>query len=78
MSKSSLEAGSTVRLQDITITFEELTYKVQSKTGGPAVQILRSVTGCILPSRVLAIMGSSGAGKTTVGQRAGSVESLGR
>ena len=45
---------------------QDLTFTVQPKTGGPPVEILKGVSGEVLPGRVLAIMGASGAGKTTV------------
>ena len=73
MSKLSLASSSSSASsvcahepQLITIAFDKLTYSVQPKTGGPPLAILKGISGSVLPSRVLAIMGSSGAGKTTV------------
>ena len=63
---SPASSACTGEPQGFTITFNELTYSMRPKTGGPPVSILKGVSGCIKPSRVLAIMGSSGAGKTTV------------
>lgn len=50
----------------VTISFQELTFTVQPKTGAPSLTILKGVSGEVLPGRVLAIMGASGAGKTTL------------
>lgn len=48
----------------VNISFEDITYTVVK--GDRKIEILKGISGGCLSGRVLAIMGSSGAGKTTL------------
>ncbi|KDO27884.1 hypothetical protein SPRG_07156 [Saprolegnia parasitica CBS 223.65] len=51
----------------VTLTFENLSYTVPNPTKGePDLQLLKSISGYALPGTVTALMGASGAGKTTL------------
>ncbi|KAF0698139.1 Aste57867_11235 [Aphanomyces stellatus] len=51
----------------VTLTFENLHYFVPNPTKGqPELELLKGVSGVALPGTVTALMGSSGAGKTTL------------
>ena len=56
------EAGSDM------LTFEDLTFTVKAKDAGKTVEkkIIQGITGQVLSGHVLAILGPSGAGKTTL------------
>ncbi|KXS15662.1 hypothetical protein M427DRAFT_134928 [Gonapodya prolifera JEL478] len=50
---------------NVNLTWKNLNYWVDSKSGGES-QLLTNVTGCLRQGRMLALMGFSGAGKTTL------------
>ncbi|KAF0708649.1 Aste57867_6273 [Aphanomyces stellatus] len=51
----------------VTLTFRDLHYFVPNPTKGqPELELLKGVSGVALPGTVTALMGSSGAGKTTL------------
>ena len=50
----------------VDITFTNLKFLVKDQKSGEELSILKGVSGACINSRVLAIMGSSGAGKTTL------------
>lgn len=56
--KGAFKAGST------TFTFRDISYYVQH--GGKEKQLLQNVSGFVRPGKLVALMGSSGAGKTTL------------
>ncbi|CAK4777388.1 unnamed protein product, partial [Aphanomyces euteiches] len=51
----------------VTLVFKDLHYFVPNPTKGePELELLKGVSGYALPGTVTALMGSSGAGKTTL------------
>lgn len=50
----------------VDLTFEDLVYEVKSSTGDDMLKLLNGVSGVLRPGRMCALMGSSGAGKTTL------------
>ncbi|EQC40492.1 hypothetical protein SDRG_02383 [Saprolegnia diclina VS20] len=51
----------------VTLAFEDLWYSVPNPTKGePDLQLLKGINGYALPGTITALMGSSGAGKTTL------------
>ena len=50
----------------VDLTFENISYEVKSSTGGGSLKLLNSITGVLKSGRMCALMGSSGAGKTTL------------
>ena len=50
----------------VTLTFSNLSYEVKSSVGGEQIKLLNSVSGMFSPGRMCALMGESGAGKTTL------------
>ncbi|OQS03893.1 ATP-binding Cassette (ABC) Superfamily [Thraustotheca clavata] len=51
----------------VTLAFENLWYSVPNPTKGePDLQLLKGISGYALPGTITALMGSSGAGKTTL------------
>lgn len=54
-----------VRAQPVSVTFENISYSVKGKKDQPDKQLLHNITGALKPGRLTAIMGASGAGKTT-------------
>jgi len=58
-------SSSTLPFVPLTLTFTDVTYCVTLK-GGVQKQLLRSVSGFATPGTMTALMGASGAGKTTL------------
>lgn len=50
----------------VTLAFSNLSYEVKSSVGGEQIKLLNSVSGMFSPGRMCALMGESGAGKTTL------------
>ena len=50
----------------INLTFENISYEVKSSKGGETLKLLDNVSGALIAGRMCALMGSSGAGKTTL------------
>jgi len=50
----------------INLTFENICYDVQASTGDDTLRLLNNVSGAMVAGRMCALMGSSGAGKTTL------------
>lgn len=50
----------------INLTFEDICYDVQTSTGDETLRLLNNVSGAMMAGRMCALMGSSGAGKTTL------------
>jgi ABC-type multidrug transport system ATPase subunit/ABC-type multidrug transport system permease subunit len=50
----------------VDLTFENVVYEVPASTGGETLRLLNEVSGALLAGRMCALMGSSGAGKTTL------------
>lgn len=61
---SSSSADEAVSAGQTVFTFENIDYFVQHE--GKGKQLLRSVSGYVRPGQLVALMGSSGAGKTTL------------
>jgi ATP-binding cassette subfamily G (WHITE) protein 2 (SNQ2) len=54
----------------VDLTFEKVVYEVKASTGNETLKLLNEVSGVFGAGRLVALMGSSGAGKTTlVGQQ---------
>jgi len=50
----------------INLTFENMCYDVKASTGDDTLRLLDNVSGAMMAGRMCALMGSSGAGKTTL------------
>jgi len=50
----------------VDLTFEKLVYEVKASTGKETLRLLNEVSGAFMAGRLVALMGSSGAGKTTL------------
>ena len=50
----------------VDLTFENLVYEVTASTGDETLRLLNEVSGALVAGRMCALMGSSGAGKTTL------------
>jgi len=50
----------------INLTFENICYDVKASTGDDTLRLLDNVSGAMMAGRMCALMGSSGAGKTTL------------
>ena len=50
----------------VTLTFENICYDVKASKGGNQLRLLQNVSGIFKAGRMVALMGSSGAGKTTL------------
>ncbi|KDO30306.1 hypothetical protein SPRG_05019 [Saprolegnia parasitica CBS 223.65] len=62
----TVESGRTAAIP-VTLAFEDLWYSVPNPTKGePDLKLLKGVSGYALPGTITALMGSSGAGKTTL------------
>ncbi|KDO30310.1 hypothetical protein SPRG_19849 [Saprolegnia parasitica CBS 223.65] len=60
-------AGSSSTSVPATLAFKDLWYSVPNPTKGePDLQLLKGINGYALPGTITALMGSSGAGKTTL------------
>ncbi|OQS02149.1 ATP-binding Cassette (ABC) Superfamily, partial [Thraustotheca clavata] len=60
-------AGSSTSSPPVTLAFKDLWYSVPNPTKGePDLQLLKGINGYALPGTITALMGSSGAGKTTL------------
>ncbi|EQC24809.1 hypothetical protein SDRG_17300 [Saprolegnia diclina VS20] len=60
-------AGSSLLSPSVVLAFQDLWYSVPSPTKGePDLQLLKRINGYALPGTITALMGSSGAGKTTL------------
>ncbi|OQR89249.1 ATP-binding Cassette (ABC) Superfamily [Thraustotheca clavata] len=60
-------AGSSSSSPPVTLAFKDLSYSVPNSTKGePDIQLLKGISGYALPGTITALMGSSGAGKTTL------------
>ncbi|OQR80584.1 ATP-binding Cassette (ABC) Superfamily [Achlya hypogyna] len=59
--------GASVASVPVTLAFRDLWYSVPNPTKGePDLQLLKGINGYALPGTITALMGSSGAGKTTL------------
>ncbi|KAG7358645.1 ABC-2 type transporter [Nitzschia inconspicua] len=52
--------------QPVTLTFQNLSYEVKASTSNEKLQLLKGISGVFHPGRMCALMGESGAGKTTL------------
>lgn len=50
----------------VNLTFKNLCYEVESSTGSESLRLLNNVSGVFSAGRLCALMGESGAGKTTL------------
>eukprot|EP00300_Choanocystis_sp_HF-7_P021794 c20895_g1_i1.p1 GENE.c20895_g1_i1~~c20895_g1_i1.p1 ORF type:complete len:1359 (+),score=349.22 c20895_g1_i1:1-4077(+) len=58
-------AHTSLPFTPVTLTFENLTYSIESATG-QQTELLKNITGFAVPGTMTALMGASGAGKTTL------------
>lgn len=56
----------TIPFKPVTITFENICYDVKASTGNDQLRLLNNINGVFRSGRMTALMGSSGAGKTTL------------
>jgi len=50
----------------VNLTFEDITYEVKASTSDETLRLLNGVSGSFMSGRMVALMGASGAGKTTL------------
>ena len=55
-----------ISFTQINLTFENICYDVKASTGDETLRLLDNVSGAMMAGRMCALMGSSGAGKTTL------------
>lgn len=55
-----------ITFKPVTVTFENISYDVKASTSNETLRLLHSVDGAFRCGRMCALMGSSGAGKTTL------------
>uniref|UniRef100_A0A7S4JUM9 ABC transporter domain-containing protein n=1 Tax=Odontella aurita TaxID=265563 RepID=A0A7S4JUM9_9STRA len=55
-----------LNFKPIDLTFKDICYEVNASTGDEKLKLLNEVNGRLQPGRMCALMGSSGAGKTTL------------
>ncbi len=55
-----------IPFKPIALSFENVCYDVKASTGGEDIRLLNNVNGCFRAGRMCALMGESGAGKTTL------------
>lgn len=55
--------------QKVNLTFKDVHYFVSSSVGNEKLELLKGVDGVVEAGKMTALMGSSGAGKTTVSER---------
>jgi ABC-type lipoprotein export system ATPase subunit len=55
-----------ISFKPVTATFEDICYDVKASTSNEQLRLLHSVSGAFKSGRMCALMGSSGAGKTTL------------
>lgn len=55
-----------IPFKPVTLTFEDICYDVKTSTGNEKLRLLSNVNGIFQAGRMCALMGSSGAGKTTL------------
>jgi len=65
-SQSEEEETAKIPFTPATLTFEDICYDVQASTGKDQLRLLSNVNGVFESGRMVALMGSSGAGKTTL------------
>jgi ABC-type multidrug transport system ATPase subunit len=58
--------GNSEKKRFVTLTWSDVCYTIPAKKKTPEKKILINVSGCVKPGQLLAIMGASGAGKTTM------------
>jgi ABC-type lipoprotein export system ATPase subunit len=56
----------TLTFKPVTVTFEDISYEVKASTSNEVLSLLKNVNGAFKSGRMCALMGSSGAGKTTL------------
>lgn len=55
-----------ISFKPVALTFEDICYDVKASTGGETLRLLSNIDGAFRTGRMCALMGSSGAGKTTL------------
>jgi ABC-type lipoprotein export system ATPase subunit len=55
-----------ISFKPVTVTFEDVSYDVKASTSNEQLRLLHNVDGAFKSGRMCALMGSSGAGKTTL------------
>lgn len=62
----STQTETNISFKPVTLTFENVCYDVKASTGDETLRLLHNVTGAFRSGRMCALMGTSGAGKTTL------------
>ena len=67
-SETPSDGNAEVRIsfKPVTVTFEDICYDVKASTSNETLRLLSDVNGAFKSGRMCALMGSSGAGKTTL------------
>mmetsp|Transcript_18426 Transcript_18426/g.27360 ORF Transcript_18426/g.27360 Transcript_18426/m.27360 type:complete len:1393 (-) Transcript_18426:1399-5577(-) len=66
MKKSDTNKQALLPFPRVNLTFQNVRYTVDSKSTGEPLHLLNDITGFVAAGKVTALMGSSGAGKTTL------------
>ena len=60
------DSETNISFKPVTLTFENICYDVKASTGSETLRLLHKIDGAFRSGRMCALMGSSGAGKTTL------------
>jgi ABC-type multidrug transport system fused ATPase/permease subunit len=59
-------AEANISFKPVTLSFEDVCYDVKASTGNETLRLLNNIDGAFKSGRLCALMGTSGAGKTTL------------
>lgn len=63
---TSQSAEITIPFKPVDVSFQDISYEVTASTGKKTLKLLKNIDGIFRSGRMCALMGSSGAGKTTL------------